>query len=159
MKPRTYNAFWETSWIAIQKMFQHKQLFTPATTKAVYAIAENTDASTFDIPEERKADFFQDTIDLYESVLTPEALKKQLEYRIDYYKGDNSLAENFDIGDKENCDYLDEESFFNDANYELAIVVLKTIWAKACLTDEELEKEKANHTLYELLFPSIEEHD
>ena len=157
MRPLTYNAFWETSWIAMQKMFQHYQLFTPATTMAVNAVAENTDASTFDIPEERRDEFFQCTIELYESVLTPQALKEHLESRIQFYKDDDSLAENFDIGNKENCDYLDEESFFNDINYELAIAVLKTIWVKACLSDEELEKEKTNHTFYELLFPSIKE--
>ena len=78
MKPLTYNAFWETSWIAMQKMFQHYQLFTPATTMAVNAVEENTDASTFDIPEERRGEFFQCKIDLYESVLTPKALKEHL---------------------------------------------------------------------------------
>ena len=154
MKPLTYNAFWETSWIAMQMMFQHYQLFTPATTMAVNSVAENTDASTFDIPEERRDEFFQSTIDLYESVLTPKALKEHLECRIQFYKDDYSLAENFCIGNKENCDYPDEASFFKDLDCELAIAVLKTIWAKACLPDEELEKERANHTLYDLLFPS-----
>tara|TARA_X000001036_G_C20571652_1_gene762906 strand:- start:14 stop:1024 length:1011 start_codon:yes stop_codon:yes gene_type:complete len=156
---RTPDALWQTYLIAMDKIDEQDLPFTAATLIAVEQVALCN--AVFAVPEENRAEFLQLGIDAYESLLDPEYLKIYLKSEIEKlkYKNDDSLAESFGIGYKEGCAYLDEATFFNDVDYKLAIAVLKTIWIKACLSDKALEKEKANHKLYELLFPSIEEHD
>ena len=56
--------------------------------------------------------------------------------RIETAKGLDQLEEFFDIGNTEDCDYPDVESFLNDINYDNAIKIIQESWNRVC-TEEE----------------------
>ena len=85
---------------------------------------------------EEDPDHLESVISNYNLFTNRDDLLEWINERIDLYKGMGHLDQFLKIGNSENCDYPDAESFLKALDCEYVISVLDICWASACTTKE-----------------------
>ena len=101
---------------------------TSATYYTLCEIKSQVDPESW----EEDPDHIESVIYNYELLINKDNLIDWLKEKIELYEGLDQLETFLLIGDTEECDYLNVESFFKDLNCEYVIDVLKNCWKKAC---------------------------
>ena len=81
---------------------------------------------------EEDPDHLESVINNYELLTNKDELIDWLKEKIELYVDMDELDTFLKIGDTDECDYPNEESFFKALDCEYVIDVLKNCWEKAC---------------------------
>ena len=91
-----------------------------------------------EIDDNKKTPFIDIVLCHYNEKTTIVGLKKFVEELLFDYSLE--LEEYLGIGDTEECDYPDEDTFLKAIDYEKVIEMIKICWERACLSEEEYLK-------------------
>ena len=142
--PKSDSAFWELIRDEGIDMYGKQ---TAATNRVVFEVGDECNPESWNTYEDgflkdfgyegNDADFLDWIInDVIGELETKEGVEEFINRRIETAKELNQLEEFFDIGNTEDCDYPDVESFLNDINYDNAIKIIQESWNRVC-TEEE----------------------
>ena len=134
MKHISDSSFWEAIDAEVSGMYGS---YSPATCNAVWKVGDFCNPEYFENEEQDEVSDHQEFInEVFVQTSRADGLKTFLEEKIDTAIDLGYLDKFFEIGEAENCEYPDVESFFKDLDYEAAIAILRKCWKKAC-EDEE----------------------
>ena len=129
MKPISESSFWEEIDAEVSKMYGS---YSPATCNAVWKVGDHCNPEYF---EKEADDEDSDHLEFINEVVIQtsnvDGLKTFLEEKIDTAIDLGYLDKFFEIGETEDCEYPNVESFFKDIDYEVAIAILRKCWKKA----------------------------
>ena len=100
---------------------------------ALHEIKSHTNPETW----EEDPDHLESVISNYKLFSNKDDLLEWIKERIDLYEGMGYLDKFLKIGNSEECDYSDAESFLKSLDLDYVIAVLHICWARACTTKEE----------------------
>ena len=106
---------------------------TSANFWALHEIKSHTNPETW----EEDPDHLESVISNYKLFSNKDDLLEWIKERIDLYEGMGYLDKFLKIGNSEECDYPDAESFLESLDCDYIIGVLKICWATACTTKEK----------------------
>ena len=134
MKPVSESSFWEEIDAEVSIMYGS---YSPATCNAVWKVGDHCNPEYFEKgPEDEDSDHLEFINEVFIQTSKVDGLKTFLEEKIDTAIDLGYLDKFFEIGDTEDCEYQNVESFFKDIDYEAAIAILSKCWKKACKDDE-----------------------